>query len=75
MSSGLQVGEDALAGFLEDAFRGGVEERAHAGQRGKLRRTVFAKYEDDMANTMCLSSLSIWNQINSESGFLFLLKH
>ena len=31
---------------LEDAIRGGIEERAHAGQRGELNRTIIAEFHD-----------------------------
>ena len=32
----LQARENAFAGFLEDTFRGGIEERPHAGQSGEF---------------------------------------
>ena len=48
----LQAREDSLAGFLEDALRGGVEECAHAGQRGKLVGTIVTEFQRDRGDAL-----------------------
>jgi hypothetical protein len=55
----LQTRQYAPTGFLEDALRGSVKERAPAGQRGKLVGAIATELEHVFAHTDALHGVFI----------------